>query len=509
MTDALKRVVSFYLGWRFPFVTVFVVLIFVGLATDGWWSPIVAIASVVPLLALYALTALRVGEHEATLAASNARLDALEQGAPGTAAAAVEPPAKPVALDAVFVPDNAWHAKGMAVTAAELRRGGAEVAMLDIGDLASSGGASAAIAELWDGTVLDAEAFAGLSAVPKLLVTQWPYAAAVSSVVEHAEAAGSHTVELLPDPPKVNRLDEARSTMAARSASSADELEMMVQRHRHDTGSLADAALPKTALGPKEEEPDLVVDTDALAAYAGRHAGERCVIIGNGPSLNDLDLSLLRDEWTIGVNSIFLADSIDFPLSYYVVEDSLVMKENIDAIKAYQAGYKFFPSIYREMYDDVSVEEGSLGGVSYFNMNGGFYVGQSPNFCIPRFSTDASQRMYCGQSVTIINLQLAYYMGFSEVYVIGMDFSYTIPDDAEIDGNHILSTGDDPNHFHKDYFGKGKTWKDPKLDRVLNNYQLAKVMFEADGRAIYNATAGGKLELFERRDFADVFGPKS
>ena len=138
-------------------------------------------------------------------------------------------------------------------------------------------------------------------------------------------------------------------------------------------------------------------------------------------------------------------------------------------------------------------------------MNRGFYASESPNFCVPRFSTNASQRMYCGQSVTIINLQLAYYLGFSEVYLIGMDFSYTIPDSAKVEGDIITSTEDDPNHFHKDYFGKGKTWKDPKLERVLNNYQLAKAMYEADGRAIYNATAGGKLELFERRDFHDVF----
>ena len=77
-------------------------------------------------------------------------------------------------------------------------------------------------------------------------------------------------------------------------------------------------------------------------------------------------------------------------------------------------------------------------------------------------------------------------MGFEEVALIGMDFSYTVPEDSQIDGAHILSMGDDPNHFHPDYFGKGKIWKDPKLDRVLANYQLAKLMYEADGRRIVN-----------------------
>jgi hypothetical protein len=108
--------------------------------------------------------------------------------------------------------------------------------------------------------------------------------------------------------------------------------------------------------------------------------------------------------------------------------------------------------------------------------------------------------------VTIINLQLAYYMGFTEVILIGMDFSYTIPDDAKIDGSNITSMSDDPNHFHPDYFGKGKVWKDPQLDRVLANYRLANLVYESDGRRIVNATPGGKLELFERVPYDELFG---
>ena len=138
-------------------------------------------------------------------------------------------------------------------------------------------------------------------------------------------------------------------------------------------------------------------------------------------------------------------------------------------------------------------------------MNTGFYRKESPNFGIPRFSTDAAKRLYCGQSVTMINLQLAFYMGFKEVYLIGMDFSYDIPDTAKIEGLEIVSTEDDTNHFHPEYFGKGKTWHDPQLDKVLRSYSMMKLVFESGGRKIYNATHGGKLELFERIDFSTLF----
>jgi len=138
-------------------------------------------------------------------------------------------------------------------------------------------------------------------------------------------------------------------------------------------------------------------------------------------------------------------------------------------------------------------------------MNRGFYEKSSPNYCVPRFSTDATKELFCGQSVTYINLQLAYFMGFTEVYLIGMDFSYIIPESHKRTGDVLLSDSDDENHFHKDYFGKGKTWKDPKLDRVGNNYRMAKLVFESTGRKICNATVGGSLEIFDRVNYNALF----
>ena len=138
-------------------------------------------------------------------------------------------------------------------------------------------------------------------------------------------------------------------------------------------------------------------------------------------------------------------------------------------------------------------------------MNRGFYEESSPNFSMPRFSTDASKRIYCGQSVTIINLQLAYHLGFSKIYLVGMDFSYNIPDSAKVNGLEIESTEDDVNHFHPDYFGAGKKWHDPQLDKVLLSYKQSKLMFEAAGRKIVNATKGGNLNIFERVDFDSLF----
>ncbi|SER11175.1 Glycosyltransferase like family 2 [Thalassovita gelatinovora] len=236
-------------------------------------------------------------------------------------------------------------------------------------------------------------------------------------------------------------------------------------------------------------------DTEDLRALHNQFQGERCFIIGNGPSLNKHDLSLLEGEYSFGVNSFYYKtrDS-GFRPTFYVVEDSSVMKENIEEIRAYEAPFKFFPTLYKRLHPEAP-------NTFFFEMNRGFYERSSPNYAVPRFSTDASRVLYCGQSVTYINLQLAFFMGFTEVHLIGMDFDYVIPKSHKRKGDVLLSDTDDPNHFHKDYFGKGKTWKDPKLERVLMNYRQADIAYSAVNRKIYNATIGGKLEVFDRADY--------
>jgi hypothetical protein len=262
----------------------------------------------------------------------------------------------------------------------------------------------------------------------------------------------------------------------------------------HLTGRFANAWAPAV-------KPEIAVDdTRQLQFFYNRFKGKRCFIVGNGPSLNDHDLSLLKNEYTFAVNSIYYKTrETGFTPTFFVVEDSSVIKENHQEILEYEAPFKFFPTIYQSLHP-------KRPGTYFFPINRGFYDKFSPNYAIPRFSTDISKIAYCGQSVTYINLQLAYYMGFTEIYLIGMDFSYLIPASHTRKGDILTSDTDDPNHFHKDYFGKGKTWKDPKLDRVLMNYRMAKLAYECAGRRIFNATKGGHLEEFERVDYDSLFG---
>ncbi|MCL1595604.1 MAG: glycosyltransferase [Actinomycetia bacterium] len=346
----------------------------------------------------------------------------------------------------------------------------------------------------------------------RLVVLSYPWDAALEEMALSFVARGTRVASLPSELEDILRISESPASriqaarisvedlaIACRHADLGSLLEAIPAPSRSGRDTSASSGMDSASAWTIEEYPALPFDATDMQRFKGIHAGERVVIIGNGPSLNELDLSLLKGTATFGVNGIFYADErLPEPLTYYVVEDTMVVRDNLERIKTYEAGHRFFPTIYREMI-------GESPNSTFFMMNRGFYAASAPGFCVPRFSTDAAQRVYAGQSVTIMNLQLAYYMGFTEVILIGMDFSYTVPESSEVKGTHITSMGDDPNHFHPDYFGKGKVWKDPKLERVLASYALAKQMFEADGRRIVNATPGGNLHLFDRVPFEELF----
>ncbi len=241
-------------------------------------------------------------------------------------------------------------------------------------------------------------------------------------------------------------------------------------------------------------------DGSSLRMFKDCHAGDRCFILGNGPSLSTTDLSPLADEVTFGANGIFyMTWECGFTPTYYVVEDNHVFEDNLPRVTSVEAAARFFPSRYQPI-----VEPGPT--THFLPTDWSFYWGGSEWYERPRFSHDVSSVIYVGQSVTFLSLQLASYMGFREIYLIGVDFDYQIPPDATVEGLTVVSVADDPNHFHPDYFGKGKKWHLPKLENVGESLECAREAIEEVGSFVYNATLGGKLEIFPRVDYWELVG---
>lgn len=236
----------------------------------------------------------------------------------------------------------------------------------------------------------------------------------------------------------------------------------------------------------------LTANDRMISRYRDSNLGERIWVIGNGPSLIDTDLSYLKNEVTIGTNSIFLnRDQMGFDVTHYVVEDYLVAEDRVNDISGLHGPTKWFGNYLRYCLPDMQDALWMNVCVDYRDTPGW-----------PKFSRDLSRMAYVGGTVTYLCIQLAYYLGAAEVVLVGVDHSYVVEDEElPVSGNTIVSERDDQNHFHPDYFGKGKRWHLPRVDRMERAYERAREVFVDDGRRIVNATKGGRLEVFPRVDY--------
>ncbi|HEX8023210.1 6-hydroxymethylpterin diphosphokinase MptE-like protein [Mucilaginibacter sp.] len=234
-----------------------------------------------------------------------------------------------------------------------------------------------------------------------------------------------------------------------------------------------------------------------FSSLKDKYKGERCFIIGNGPSLNNIDLTKLKDEYTFGVNAIYLNyEKMNFHPTFYVLEDYAVAEDRADEINNYnEAEYKFIGYFLNYVIKDTPKR-----------ITTNVYISAYEELFTPTFSENCLEGIGVGGTVSFQCMQLAFYLGFSKVYLVGFDHNYAIPKEANLERSSvILSESDDENHFSKEYFGKGYRWHDPKVDRMEKSYEEAKAHFDAADRKINNATAGGKLEVFERVDYNSLF----
>jgi hypothetical protein len=221
-----------------------------------------------------------------------------------------------------------------------------------------------------------------------------------------------------------------------------------------------------------------------LASFAGRHLGQRCFIVGNGPSLRTVNLTRLRGEFTFGLNRIYmLFDELGFSTTCLVAINRLVIEQ-------------------------CAPEMSRLTLPKFLSWNSRRFVtfGRDTIFlksiATVLFSKDPRRGVVEGATVTYVAMQLAYFMGFSEVILIGVDHRFATKGKPH---QEVTSEGDDPNHFDPRYFGKGFRWQLPDLERSEQFYRIARAVFEHEGRRIVDATRGGALTVFEKVDYDALF----
>lgn len=233
-------------------------------------------------------------------------------------------------------------------------------------------------------------------------------------------------------------------------------------------------------------------DMRRLKRFKNIHKGERVFITCPGPSMSIKDLELLKDEYTIGVNSIIKAyEHTDWRPTYYALVDIFAfektMRENAVPGNTYCKREGFFH--YRFNLKTKNGRE------SYLLVD---YSNHRPDWMEKKkikYSDDISVCVYDGFTVTNMAIQLAIYMGFKQIYLIGADADYTKPK------IHFIEMPDD-----KEKVAAG--WLPNATDLSMDGYRAIKKFAYKRGCEIYNVTRGGKLEVFYRENVDRVLRNK-
>jgi len=232
------------------------------------------------------------------------------------------------------------------------------------------------------------------------------------------------------------------------------------------------------------------------------HAGERCFIIGNGPSIRQHDLAKLRNEIVFVVNDFFMhEDYSKINPNYHCLCDvnfyrngaldtyrcQMLTDRTRDAVK--------FMSVYLK-----PIVEGSklfLNHSIYYLYHRGRKVWE-----LDRINMDITKELYIGDTLVVdYCLPLAFYMGCSTVYLIGCDCDYQVDKAADFSKGYFYDTRLVSNEGRQSVDYLTHKW----FDHVTRSHSIAKQCFEAEGRAIYNAGIGGTLEVYERVNYDNLF----
>lgn len=242
-------------------------------------------------------------------------------------------------------------------------------------------------------------------------------------------------------------------------------------------------------------------DSKKVKTLHNAFEGKRCFIIGNGPSLTVDDLEKIKDEYSLASNRIYkIFSKTKWRPTFYFCADLDVLTAEIDNIRKLDIKYKFI----RKTFKRWKVKE--TDNICQFIEYGAYYIHRS-HFEKIGISTDCSKYISTSTTVTCNMIEFAIYLGFKEIYLLGIDASFPIAiyrDGTVVIDESIKShfDGADGKISEKTVIKNYKNYSYPEATNQC--YQIYKEYAEAKDISIVNCTRGGRLEIYERKCLEDV-----
>ncbi|MCS4198111.1 hypothetical protein [Salinibacter ruber] len=265
-----------------------------------------------------------------------------------------------------------------------------------------------------------------------------------------------------------------------------------------------------------------------ISEFKSLHSGDRVFIIGNGPSLKKTPMNKMKKETTIAMNRInLLFGETTWRPDYYIYYDIAYGKKNVSKKTLEhvekcieQSRHSFLPENSKDIFGDRS-------DISYFVPKNISRNLKRENLKVKEraikkdeiekiWSTRVDEKIYNFGSTISAAGQLAAYMGFEQIFFVGTDL-YGIKERSsslivDILGKILPSGVCDKlskykeDHFDPDYTKNGNRIENRKvLNRnIIQTHKVIKIASEKFGFEVYNATIGGKLEVYQRKDLEKI-----
>lgn len=241
----------------------------------------------------------------------------------------------------------------------------------------------------------------------------------------------------------------------------------------------------------------------ANAALRGRHAGQHCFILGNGPSAKGLDLAVLRGKTVISVSNGYLhRDYAAIAPRYHCVPQVTYGRmKSLDVV-----------TWFREMHARLGAAELFLNETeAALVREHGLFEGRKVHYLAFRESfdeiestalIDLSGPVPRVESVPVMALMIAMYLGFNRVALLGVDHDHFRSRNYRYAFELGVQAGKDISVSES---GVVQTpWHDEfqSLARLWRQYRVLRQIASANGITVVNATPGGELDEFPRVPFA-------
>jgi len=291
-----------------------------------------------------------------------------------------------------------------------------------------------------------------------------------------------------------------------------------------------------------------------IEQFEDAYDGERIFVIGNGPSLNQIPLEKLNDEYTIATNKInHIYDDTDWRPDFYSYMQS---KRSTDVNEFLTDTIQLeIPCFIASEFNSILPNEDNIIYLDRIvHKDPRYECLDNPDFpdaAIDYWSDDISNIIHVYNTSVYPLFQISSYMGFSEIFLVGCDlgidtlnhlifkeasdptlfrekYKHTYDETSKSHAlykfifdsgkpaksiinlfhyfitDNILSIDIADSYHFSDTYQNSVSTKQGEDDRMRRAHNLAYQKLSQRDIRVKNATIGGELEVYPRRDIYSI-----